>query len=145
MGATAFQRGLGAMHAMAHPIGAHHHTHHGLTNAVLMPYVLVFNRAQIEGRIAQLATAIGLGAFTDQPAAGFDAFLDWVLGFRTSLGIPRGLGELGVDTEAAVALAQEAAEDPSAGTNPRPLTAENLAPLLDAAARGDLDAAASLA
>jgi alcohol dehydrogenase class IV len=73
MGATAFQKGLGGMHALSHPIGALHGSHHGLTNAVLMPYVLAFNRTAIEDRITHLAAYIGL------PDASFGGFLDWIL------------------------------------------------------------------
>src|SRR5690606_5465505 len=75
MGATAFQKGLGAIHALSHPVGALYDTHHGLTNAVFMPYVLVYNRDVVAERIERLAAYIGLDA-------SFGAFLDWVLKLR---------------------------------------------------------------
>ena len=75
MGATAFQKGLGAIHALSHPVGALYDTHHGLTNAVFMPYVLVFNRKAIEAKIERLAAYIGIGG-------GFDGFLEAVLELR---------------------------------------------------------------
>ena len=81
MGATAFQKALGAIHALSHPVGALYDTHHGLTNAVFMPYVLSFNRPAIEARIARLAAYLGL-----EPT--FEAFLAWVLALRTEIGIP---------------------------------------------------------
>ncbi len=111
MGATAFQKGLGGMHALAHPIGAVFDTHHGLTNAVLMPYVLRFNRPAIEERIARLAAYLEL-------EDGFDGFLAWVLALRTELGIPHALSALKVDPAKADLIAAMAVEDPSAGGNP---------------------------
>ena len=77
MGATAFQKGLGAMHSLSHPCGANLNTHHGLTNAVVMPYVLVWNRPAIEEQAAR-----GLAAYLGLAAAGFDAVLHWVLELR---------------------------------------------------------------
>src|SRR5271167_4336839 len=88
MGATAFQKGLGAMHALSHPIGALHGTHHGMTNAVFMPYVLEHNRVAIADRIARLSGYLGL-------PMNFDAFLDWVLALRAEIGVPDTLVALG--------------------------------------------------
>ncbi|MEE8534339.1 MAG: iron-containing alcohol dehydrogenase, partial [Alphaproteobacteria bacterium] len=93
MGATAFQKGLGAIHAMSHPIGAVHDTHHGLTNAVVMPYVLDFNRAAIEERLTALAR------YLDLADPSFDAVKSWVLGLRRDLGIAHTLADLGVRDE----------------------------------------------
>ncbi|HEU0100681.1 MAG TPA: iron-containing alcohol dehydrogenase, partial [Allosphingosinicella sp.] len=90
MGATAFQKGLGGMHALSHPIGALLGSHHGLTNAVLMPYILTFNRRAVEERLARLAAYIGLAD------ASFDGFLAWIVELRASLGIPHRLSELDV-------------------------------------------------
>ena len=115
MGATAFQKGLGAIHSMSHPVGALYDTHHGLTNAVVMPYVLAFNRRAIEDRIARLAAYIGLGP------ASFQGFLDWVLALRREIGIPHTLADLGVGADRLDELARMATEDPSAATNPLPL------------------------
>lgn len=116
MGATAFQKGLGAMHSLSHPCGAHLHTHHGLTNAVVMPYVLVWNRAAIEQKLERLGAYLGL----EQP--GFESVLSWILELRQSIGIPSTLAELGVEEKHAATLAPEALADPSTGTNPLPIT-----------------------
>src|SRR6202049_4385450 len=89
-GATAVQKGLGALHALAHPVGALHDTHHGLTNAVFAPYVLAFNRKSVEEKIRLLAACLGL-----RPS--FRAFLDWVLALRAEIRIPHALAGLEVD------------------------------------------------
>ncbi|RBH44482.1 alcohol dehydrogenase, partial [Pseudomonas sp. MWU13-2860] len=89
MGATAFQKGLGGVHALAHPIGAVFDTHHGLANAVLLPYVLVRNRPAIAERLSAAARYLGLAD------ASFDGFLTWVLQLRAGLGIPHTLAEIG--------------------------------------------------
>jgi len=112
MGATAFQRGLGAMHALAHPLGALYDAHHGLLNAVLMPYVLRANRAAIAGPMDRLAR------YLDLPAPGFDGVLAWVLGLREQIGIPHRLEDIGIDTTQAEKVGLMAAADPSAGSNP---------------------------
>jgi alcohol dehydrogenase class IV len=111
MGATAFQRGLGAMHALAHPLGALYDAHHGMLNAVLMPYVLRANRAAIDASIARLAAYLGLDA-------SFDAFLAWILQLRQEVGIPHTLAEIGIDDQKARRVAAMAVQDPSAGGNP---------------------------
>ncbi|MDP9086160.1 MAG: iron-containing alcohol dehydrogenase, partial [Pseudomonadota bacterium] len=134
MGATAFQKGLGAMHALSHPIGALYKTHHGLTNAVLMPYVLQFNRTAIDGRLARLAGFAGL------PRASFDALLDWVLELRHELLIPHSLGEIGVTEDKLDQLALMAEADPSAAGNPLPFGATEARRLLDRAMSGELAA-----
>jgi alcohol dehydrogenase class IV len=132
MGATAFQKGLGGMHALAHPIGALHGSHHGLTNAVLMPYVLVFNRIAIEERIASLGAYIGL------PDASFDGFLAWIVELRQSLGIPHTLRDLGVPADRADLIARMAEADPSAGGNPLPFDGAAARQVFDAAMEGRL-------
>ena len=132
MGATAFQKGLGAMHALAHPIGALHHTHHGLTNAVLMPYVLAFNRAAIEQRLGIL------GAYLRLPSPGFDGFLDWILALRAKLAIPHDLSALGVPPDDIDRLAAMAEADPSAGGNPVLFDAAAARCVLEAAFSGTL-------
>ena len=91
MGATAFQKGLGAIHSLSHPIGAIYDTHHGLTNAVMMPYVLAFNRPAIEAKMPRLAAWLGLEQHS------YAGVMDWVLGLRETLKIPHGLDGLGVD------------------------------------------------
>lgn len=132
MGATAFQKGLGGMHALAHPIGALFDTHHGLTNAVVMPYVLAFNRVAIEEKLTRASAYLGL---TDP---SFDVFLDWILGFRQSLSIPHTLGELNVDAGRIDDLAQMASKDPSAGGNPVEFGAAQARTVLAAAFTGSL-------
>ena len=133
MGATAFQKGLGAVHALSHPIGGRFGTHHGLTNAVLLPYVLAFNRAALTEHLDLLARVLG------RTGDGFDAVLRWFLELRTDLGIPHRLGELGVDEGATAELALAALDDPSAGGNPVPLTAAGLERLLQASFAGNVD------
>ena len=128
MGATAFQKGLGGMHALSHPIGALVGSHHGLTNAVLMPYVLRFNRAAIEDRITALAASLGLD--------GFDSFLDWIVTLRRDLGIPESLAALGVEASQLERIAEMAEMDPSAGGNPLPFARAEARQVLDAAMRG---------
>jgi alcohol dehydrogenase len=115
MGAVAFQKGLGAIHALSHPVGALYDTHHGTTNAVVMPAVLAFNRAAIEDRIARLAAYLGVGG-------GFDGFFEHVLTLRRRVGIPERLRDLGVTDERIDAMSAMAIEDPTAGGNPVPLT-----------------------
>jgi hypothetical protein len=112
MGATAFQKGLGAMHALSHPLTVHYGTHHGLTNAVVMPYVMERNRPVIEEKTELLARFLGLSSFS------FDAVQDWILTLRSEIGIPHTMSELGVPPEAAEQLAPEAAVDVSAACNP---------------------------
>ncbi|WP_373184944.1 iron-containing alcohol dehydrogenase [Halopseudomonas sp.] len=112
MGATAFQRGLGAMHALAHPLGALYDAHHGTLNAVLMPYVLVANRPSIEGQMDVLARYLQL------PTAGFDGVLKWVLKLRSEMGIVHTLAELEIDESRADLIAQMAIVDGASGTNP---------------------------
>jgi hypothetical protein len=116
MGATAFQKGLGAMHSLSHPCGANLDTHHGLTNAVVMPFVLAWNRRAIEQRLARVAAWLGL------KRASYEGFFDWVLELRATIGIPPTLAGLGVREEHAKAFAPQALADPSTGGNPLPLT-----------------------
>ena len=132
MGAVAFQKGLGAIHSLSHPVGSLYNTHHGLTNAVYMPYVLVMNRSAITDKINYLSQVLGL-------KGGFDAFQGWVLELRKEIGIPHTLKELGVpDTSKADQIAKMAIVDPTAGTNPVPLTEANAKALFLAAFDGKL-------
>jgi alcohol dehydrogenase class IV len=123
MGAVAFQRGLGAIHAISHPVGAIYHTHHGTTNAVVMLPVLRFNRPAIEQRIERAAAYLGI-------AGGFDGFCDFVAGLNAALGIPKNLTELGVTNPDIDRLAGMAIEDPSAGGNPVTLNLANTKALI---------------
>jgi alcohol dehydrogenase len=134
MGATAFQKGLGAIHSLSHPVGAHYDTHHGLTNAVFMPYVLAFNRPAIESRIAAVARYLAL------PVPDFDGFLAWILSLRETLGIPHTLAGLGVDDRDVDRIAAEAAHDPSTPGNPAPVTAKELKQIFLDALTGRLPA-----
>jgi len=112
MGSTAFQKGLGAIHSLSHPVGATLDTHHGLTNAVAMPYVVKFNRAAIEDKVVRLSRWLGLAA------PSFDGFMQWMLELRREIGIPHTLAELGVKAEQLDKFAEMAAVDPTAGGNP---------------------------
>lgn len=123
MGAVAFQKGLGAIHSLSHPVGAVYHTHHGTTNAVVMPPVLRFNRPAIEDRIAAAAAYLGI-------AGGFDGFYDFVLKLRADLDIPDKLAALGVGTDRIDELAEAAVADPSTGGNPVELTVDAARKLL---------------
>jgi alcohol dehydrogenase len=129
MGATAFQKGLGAIHALSHPVGALYGTHHGMTNAVFMPYVLAFNRAAVAERLGRLAGYLGL-------APTFDAFAQWVLDLRASVGVPHTLAGLKVDGARAELIADMAIVDPTAGGNPVKLTKKGALSILEAAIKG---------
>jgi alcohol dehydrogenase class IV len=129
MGATAFQKGLGAAHALSHPIGALYDTHHGMTNAVVLPAVLMANRAAIEEKIARLAAYLGI-------AGGFDGFFGFVVQLRAELGVPNTLAEFGVPQDRFEDLVTRALEDPTAGGNPVPMTRANTAQMLEACFRG---------
>jgi len=124
MGATAFQKGLGVIHALSHPIGAHHHTHHGTTNAVVMQKCLEFNRAAIEDKINAAAAYLDI-------KGGFDAFHALVGDMNSELGIPKNLTELGVNNPDVATLAKAALKDPSVGRNPVEMTYENTVALIE--------------
>jgi alcohol dehydrogenase class IV len=132
MGATAFQKGLGAIHSVSHPVGARYDTHHGLTNGVLFPYVLVCNKAAIADKIPHIARAL------DLPGRDFDAVLGWILAFRKKLGVPHTLAELGVKEADAGLIAADAVKDPTASGNPRHLSEAEFEKLTLAAISGDL-------
>ena len=118
MGAVAFQKGLGAIHSLSHPIGAVYNTHHGMTNAVVMPPVLRFNRPAIEDKIARAAAYLGI-------SGGFDGFYDYVLSLRSELGVPDNLAAMGIKPDRIDELTAMAIEDPSCGGNPVHMTLEN--------------------
>ncbi len=125
MGAVAFQKGLGAIHALSHPVGAIYNTHHGMTNAVVMPPVLRLNRPAIEERIRRAADYLGI-------AGGFDGFYDFVVKFRADLGVPDKLSALGVGVDRIDEMTAMALEDPSAGGNPVKMTVDNTKALFEA-------------
>ncbi|WP_420413580.1 iron-containing alcohol dehydrogenase [Roseibium sp.] len=124
MGATAFQKGLGAIHALSHPIGAVHHTHHGTTNAVCMPAVLQFNKSAIAERFDKAAGYLGI-------EGGFDGFCAFVDEFNASMNIPKTLTDLGVKDANIEELTAAALRDPSTGGNPIEMTAENTRALFE--------------
>ena len=130
MGATAFQKGLGAMHALAHPLGARYNAHHGLLNAILMPYVLQANQSVLGDKLEDLARGLDL----ENP--GFAAVFDWVLALRERIGIPNALDAIGIDAAEAGLIGEQAATDPTAETNPRPFTAAQYAALFENAVMG---------
>ncbi len=120
MGAVAFQKGLGAIHSVSHPLGALYDKHHGLLNAVVMPYVLSFNQDAIADKLDRLSR------WLDLPEEGFDGVMAWVLELRQAIGIPHTLAELGLDDSDADTIGAMAAVDPTADGNPRPVKAEDL-------------------
>ncbi|HEY7753168.1 MAG TPA: iron-containing alcohol dehydrogenase [Steroidobacteraceae bacterium] len=130
MGATAFQKGLGAMHSLSHPCGANLDTHHGLTNAVVMPYVLAWNRRAIEPKMERLAAWLGL------KGKGYAGVYDWIIELRATIGIPKTLAALGVQEKHAAEFAPQALADPSTGGNPLPMTAADFEKLYLNAIRG---------
>ena len=132
MGATAFQRGLGAMHALAHPLGAVYDAHHGTLNAILMPYILLANRAAIEERIVRLARYLEL-------TPDFDSFLRWVLDLRKRINIPGDLSQIGIDATRADEIGQMAVADPTAATNPIQFDAAAYSQIATRAVNGILD------
>ena len=132
MGATAFQKGLGGMHALSHPIGALFDTHHGMTNACLMPYVLAYNRSAIESRLTRLA------AYLELPDPGFDSFLRYIVDLRQHVGVPNTLIDLGIDPARSAEIAAKAVLDPSAGGNPVTFDLPAALQILSAAFAGDI-------
>ncbi|MEP2781587.1 MAG: iron-containing alcohol dehydrogenase [Pseudoruegeria sp.] len=123
MGATAFQKGLGAIHALSHPIGAIYHTHHGTTNAVCMPAVLRFNRPAAEGVLTEAAAYLGI-------SGGFKGFCTYVDDLNSSLGIPKNLSGLGIENPDIDRIVTGALKDPSTGGNPVEMTEANTRALL---------------
>ncbi len=134
MGATAFQKGLGGVHAIAHPVGSWFNTHHGLTNAIILPYVVRFNREAIADK-ADIITRV-----LDLPVRGFEGFLQWILDWRRELQIPHSLAEIGVHTNNSSVIGHEASIDPSAGGNPIPVSAAQFEHIFRAAVHGKLEA-----
>ena len=131
MGATAFQRGLGAIHALSHPFGGLYDAHHGLLNGIVMPYVLKANRRKIEKDIERAAAYLGI-------KGGFNGFLKWVLALRKEIGIPHALKDIGIDTKRLGEVAAMAVKDPSAGGNPIQFTEKHYKALARKCVTGDL-------
>jgi alcohol dehydrogenase len=131
MGSTAFQKGLGAIHSLSHPINAVHDLHHGLTNAIFMPYVLKFNQPAIESKLKLLSNYLELKNTT------FDGFIDWIIKLRQELAIPHTLAELKVDFDFE-SLAEMALVDPSTPTNPIKMNVSDMKQLYINAYEGKL-------
>ena len=133
MGATAFQKGLGAIHSLSHPIGALYDTHHGMTNGVFMPYVLAFNRPAVEERVTRAAAYLGI-------KGGFDGFAKTILKLRKDLKVPHSLPDLikglDMDKKRKLLIAEMAVADPSTGGNPVKLTKKAALALLESAIAG---------
>lgn len=132
MGATAFQKGLGGMHAIAHSLGAVYGAHHGLLNAILMPYILKANREAITTQIERL------GCYLQLNNPSFDGFMDWVLVMRQQVGIPHGLSAIAIDTAQAERIGKMAVSDPAAGGNPVVFSAEHYTEIFTDAVNGKL-------
>ncbi len=131
MGAVAFQKGLGAMHAMSHPCSSLKGTHHGLTNAVVMPYVLLHNLREIDEKLSALARYLNIGTTAT-------SVVDWVLALREQLEIPGTLGDLGITTDLIDQMVPMAMDDPSTGGNPVPMTRGAYEQLYEKAINGTL-------
>jgi alcohol dehydrogenase class IV len=132
MGATAFQKGLGGVHALAHPLGALFDKHHGLLNAILLPYVLIKNRPAIEQKIKHVCLILGLADDS------FNGFIDWLLKFRQQLGIPDDLAAIGITAEEKERIGLLATQDPCAGGNPIQYSAQQYSEIFECAVSGDL-------
>ncbi len=132
MGSTAFQKGLGAIHSLSHPVNAQFNLHHGLSNAIFMPYVLTYNKKFIEKRIVSVCDFLGL-------KKDFESFLDWILELRKELNIPHALSEvISEDKFDLEMLSKMALEDPSTATNPRLLNIEDMKKLYYHSMKGNL-------
>ena len=130
MGATAFQKGLGGIHALSHPFGGIYGAHHGMLNGVIMPYMLTANRSAIEPQIEYLATVVGV--------SGFDGFYNWVMDLRSEIGIHNALKDMGIEDPDFNKIGALSIKDPTAGGNPIKFTAEEYAALARKAYNGEL-------
>ena len=132
MGSTAFQKGLGAIHSLSHPLNAQFNLHHGLSNAIFMPYVLTFNKENIEERIISICDYLSLNK-------SFDTFLNWILDLRNELNIPHKLSDIielkkmNLDE-----LSKMALEDPSTSSNPKKLTLNDMKVMYEHSISGEL-------
>jgi len=132
MGATAFQKGLGGVHALAHPVGAIYDKHHGLLNAIILPYVLIKNKVVIKNKIKNIAHFINL------KNNDFDTFMKWILAFRIKLGIPNDLSSIGIDLEKSHLIGKLAQRDPTAAGNPIEFSADQYREIFENAVNGNL-------
>jgi len=132
MGSTAFQKGLGAIHSLSHPVNAQYNIHHGLSNAIFMPYVLTFNKNSIEKKIISICDYLGLDK-------KFDSFLEWILGLRKELAIPHKLSDVMDCSKINLdELSLMAYEDPSTSGNPRKIDKDDLKMMYEHSITGDL-------
>ncbi len=132
MGSTAFQKGLGAIHSLSHPLNAQFNLHHGLSNAIFMPYVLTFNKENIEKRIISICDYLNL-------SKSFDAFLEWVLELRKELNIPHKLSDvIEIKKMNLDDLSKMALDDPSTSSNPKKLTINDMKAMYEHSISGDL-------
>ena len=132
MGSTAFQKGLGAIHSLSHPVNAQFNVHHGLSNAIFMPYVLTFNKKEISERIVSICDYLGL-------EKSFDSFMQWIMDLRIEFNIPHKLSDV-VDEEKIdlEKLSKMAFDDPSTGSNPKKLTKEDMKTMYQHSISGEL-------
>ena len=132
MGSTAFQKGLGAIHSLSHPVNAQFNVHHGLSNAIFMPYVLTFNKNLIENRIVSICDYLSLNKT-------FESFLNWILNLRKELNIPHKLSDVIEGSKINLdQLSKMALEDPSTATNPKKMTIDDMKILYEHSISGDL-------
>ena len=132
MGSTAFQKGLGAIHSLSHPVNSQFNIHHGLSNAIFMPYVLTFNKSLIENRIISICDYLNLGK-------NFDSFLNWILDLRKELNIPHKLSDVIESSKIDIdKLSKMALEDPSTSTNPKKMTIDDMKILYNYSISGKL-------
>ncbi len=133
MGATAFQKGLGSVHSLAHPIGAIYHASHGLLNAIILPYAIKQNSDVITSQIAHLCNALNL------KCTSVDGFLDYLLKFEEALKIPKTLAQIDIGLHRAVEIGKKAFADPSTSSNAKPLSEKDLQVLFEASVTGNMD------
>ena len=132
MGSTAFQKGLGAIHSLSHPVNAQFNVHHGLSNAIFMPYVLTFNKKLIEDRIVSICDYLNLDK-------SFESFLNWVIDLRKELNIPHKLSDVVEESKINLnELSKMALEDPSTATNPKKMTVDDMKILYEHSISGEL-------
>ena len=123
MGAAAFQKGLGAIHSITHPVNSLYKTHHGTTNGTVMPFVLNYNRSTIEDKFTRLANFLDI-------KNGFEGIVDWIIELKKDMEIPETLKDMGVNEGDEIKLAPLAQEDPSTGANPLEMTVERFQELI---------------
>ena len=132
MGSTAFQKGLGAIHSLSHPINSQFNVHHGLSNAIFMPYVLTFNKSLIEKRIVTICDYLNLDK-------NFDSFLNWILDLRKDLKIPHKLSDVVDESNIDIdKLSKMALDDPSTATNPKKMTIDDMKNIYEYSLSGKL-------